>query len=146
MDKTEAALKVGETVQLTATVAPEDATNKELVWTTSDEAVATVSETGLVTAVAAGTATITVTTVDGEFTATCTITVTEAEPEYILGDVNGDGVVNTGDAVMILRHVAELIELTPEQLLPADANKDDVVNTGDAVAILRFAAGIITEF
>ena len=145
LDKTEASLEVGGTLQLTATVAPEDATNKELVWTTSDAAVATVSETGLVTAVAAGTATITVTTVDGEFTATCTITVTEAEPEYILGDVNGDGVVNTGDAVMILRHVAEIIELAPEQLLAADANGDDVVNTGDAVAILRFVAGLITE-
>ncbi|MBQ9950392.1 MAG: hypothetical protein IJO93_06715 [Clostridia bacterium] len=46
---------------------------------------------------------------------------------------------------MILRHVAEIIELTPEQLLAADANGDDVVNTGDAVAILRFVAGLITE-
>lgn len=145
LDKTEAELEIGATVQLTATVAPADATNKALVWSTSDAAIATVSDTGLVTAVAAGTATITVKTVDGEFTATCTITVKEAAPTYTVGDANGDGVVNTGDAVVILQYVAELVELTPDQLLAGDANRDGVVNTGDAVSILQYVAELITE-
>lgn len=69
-------IAVSETLTLTATVAPEDATNKAVTWGTSDDTIATVSDAGVVTGVAAGTATITVTTVDGSFTATCEVTVT----------------------------------------------------------------------
>jgi uncharacterized protein YjdB len=58
-------LEVGQTVQLTAAVEPENATNKNVNWSSSDDAVATVDETGLVTAIAEGTARITVTTEDG---------------------------------------------------------------------------------
>jgi hypothetical protein len=76
LDVTELALEVPATATLTATVAPEEATEKAVVWTSDNEAVATVAE-GVVTAVAEGTATITVTTVDGGFTATCIVTVTE---------------------------------------------------------------------
>ena len=68
-------LVVGKTAQLVATVEPEDAQNKEVTWTIDKPAVATVDENGKVTAVAAGKATITVTTVDGELTATCEVTV-----------------------------------------------------------------------
>jgi uncharacterized protein YjdB len=75
---TTASIDVDDTVQLTATVAPSDATNKNVSWSSSDTAVATVSSSGLVTGVAEGTATITVTTEDGSFTAQCTITVTDA--------------------------------------------------------------------
>ena len=78
LDLTELALEVPATGTLTATVAPADATNKSVVWTSDNEAVATV-EKGVVTAVAAGTANITVTTVDGNFTATCVVTVTELQ-------------------------------------------------------------------
>lgn len=75
LDKTEAALVEGEILQLTATVAPAEADNKNLIWTTSDEKVATVTAEGSVTAVSPGTATITVKTEDGGFTATCVLTV-----------------------------------------------------------------------
>ena len=71
-----AALKMAETLTLQATVAPENATNKAVTWTTSDAKVATVSN-GQVKAVGAGTATITVTTADGGKTAACTVTVTQ---------------------------------------------------------------------
>jgi len=67
--------EIGKTHQLTATVLPEDASNKSVVWASSDEAVCTISEEGLVTAVGAGTATVTVTTVNGGKTATCEVTV-----------------------------------------------------------------------
>ena len=66
---------IGGTTQLTATVSPSDATNKNVNWTSSNTSVATVSANGLVSAVALGTATITVTTIDGGFTETCLITV-----------------------------------------------------------------------
>ena len=72
LNKTSASLKVGETVTLTATVGPDDATDKAVTWTTSDATVATVSN-GVVTAKKLGTATITAKA--GEKTASCTITV-----------------------------------------------------------------------
>lgn len=67
--------QIGATEQLTATITPTDATNKSVTWTSSNPSVATVDETGLVTALANGTATITVKTVDGGYTANCMVTV-----------------------------------------------------------------------
>lgn len=62
------------TVQLTADVQPADAADKTVTWSSSNVAVATVDEQGLVTVHAAGTAVITATTKDGGFTAACTVT------------------------------------------------------------------------
>lgn len=67
-------LKVGEAETLTAVVIPANADNKTVSWSTSDQSVATVAD-GLVTAVKEGSATITVTTIDGDKTATCAVTV-----------------------------------------------------------------------
>ncbi|MCL2502471.1 MAG: Ig-like domain-containing protein, partial [Bacteroidales bacterium] len=75
LSQTSTTLTVGSTQQLSATISPADATNKEVTWSSSASNVAAVSSLGLVTAVAAGSATITVTTVDGNKTATCTVTV-----------------------------------------------------------------------
>jgi uncharacterized protein YjdB len=69
-----ATIAVGYTSQLTATITPTNATNQSFTWTSSNTSAATVSSAGLVTGVAAGTATITVTTADGNKTATCAIT------------------------------------------------------------------------
>ena len=66
-------IEMGSTAQLIATVTPEDASNKQVVWTSSDESIATVSEDGVVSGVSVGTAVITATTVDGGFTSTCSI-------------------------------------------------------------------------
>ncbi|MDR2969898.1 MAG: Ig-like domain-containing protein [Tannerellaceae bacterium] len=70
-----ATLQTGMTLQLTATVSPNNATNKNVSWTSSNTSVATVDTNGKVTAVAAGKATITVTTEDGNHKATCEVTV-----------------------------------------------------------------------
>ncbi len=76
LGKTEAKIEQRQTLSLTATVSPEDARNKELSWSSSDETVATVSTDGIVTAVKAGEATITATTTDGtELSAACKVTV-----------------------------------------------------------------------
>ena len=66
---------VGETLQLTATVLPDNANNKSVTWSSDNNSVATVSATGLVTGVAAGSVTITATTVDAGKTGSATITV-----------------------------------------------------------------------
>ena len=65
LDQSEISLDVTETVKLIATVLPENATNKSLIWSSSNEAVATVDTKGVVTAISVGEATITVATVDG---------------------------------------------------------------------------------
>ncbi|MBS7230281.1 Ig-like domain-containing protein [Flavobacterium psychroterrae] len=72
---TTASLYAGNTQQLSATIAPANATNKTVTWSSNNTAVATVNSSGLVSAVSAGTATITATTQDGNKTATATITV-----------------------------------------------------------------------
>ena len=76
LNKTTASVTKGKTLQLTATVAPGNATKKEVKWSTSNKNVAMVSPSGLVTAKSAGTATITCTAQDGSgVKATCKITV-----------------------------------------------------------------------
>ena len=75
LNKTELTLETGDSETLTATVAPSDATNKNVTWKSSNTAVATVDDNGKVTGVAAGEATITVTTEDGGKTATCKVSV-----------------------------------------------------------------------
>jgi uncharacterized protein YjdB len=72
---TTATVGLGSTQQLSATLAPANATNQNVTWTSSNTAVATVNASGLVSAVSAGTTTITVKTVDGNKTATSAITV-----------------------------------------------------------------------
>lgn len=66
---------VGETLQLNTEIYPADATNKKVIWSSSDSAVASVSSSGLVTAVKSGVALITATTEDGKKTVSCTVTV-----------------------------------------------------------------------
>ena len=75
LNKTELSLTVGESATLTATVTPANATDKSVMWSSSDPSVATV-ENGRITAVGEGTATVTVTTSNGK-TASCTVTVKE---------------------------------------------------------------------
>ena len=70
-----ASLYAGNTQQLSVTISPANATNKNVTWSSSNSAVATVNSSGLVTAVSAGTATITATTQDGNKTASAAITV-----------------------------------------------------------------------
>ena len=85
MNKTSTSLYVGDTETLTATVAPDNATNRAVTWASSNPSVAKV-ENGVVTALACGTAVITATTQDGNHTATCAVTVRPdippANPNY----------------------------------------------------------------
>ena len=76
-------MMVGESEDLQASVEPYAALNKNVTYTTSDPSVVTVSATGKVRAVGAGTAVVTVTTIDGGFTDTCTVTVIEDTPPLL---------------------------------------------------------------
>ena len=76
LNQSSASLLAGNTLQLTATVAPTNATNKGVSWTSSNTLRATVDSSGMVTALSAGSATITARTADGGYTATCALTIT----------------------------------------------------------------------
>ena len=99
LDKISATLNVGETVSLNTSITPDDATNKNVTWTSSDTSVATVSN-GVVTAKSAGTATITVTTADGNKTATCTVTVNPDPDAPVITMENKKG--RAGDTVDVM--------------------------------------------
>ena len=135
LNKTTATLtSAGSTVQLTATVLPEGASNKSVTWRSNNTSVATVSETGLVTAVANGTATITATTADGtRLSASCTVTVDIASTSSIPGDVNEDGDVDVADIVAVINYV-----LAASTDAAGDVNEDGDVDVADIVAVINY--------
>jgi len=128
------------TASLTATVAPANATNKNVVWTTNHSSVATVNN-GVVTAVDGGTAEIKVTTVDGSYSATCNVTV--------LVPVNGVG-LNQANLNMIDGGTAQLVPV----VLPTnaylktvswDSSDDNIVtvdNNGKVTAVAEGTASV----
>ncbi len=77
LDETSLLLYVGQTHDFVATVLPSDASNKAVSWASSDPSVASVSESGELKALQVGESTVTVTTLEGEFTATCEVMVLE---------------------------------------------------------------------
>ena len=95
-------LEPGNNSTLTATVTPNDATNKGVSWSSNNTSVATVDSSGKVTAVAAGNATITVTTDDGGYTATCAVTVAAAASSYPKGSYKGTAVVSGSNFDIVL--------------------------------------------
>ena len=121
LSQAEASMTVGgDALTLTATVAPDNATDQTVTWTTSDASVATVTD-GVVTAVAAGTATITATATNGtpddtsdDFSATCTVTVTDPATLYNLTLADGSDAHGT-------------VAFTVGGNAATQAKKDDVV-------------------
>ncbi|ACS99803.1 glycosyl hydrolase 115 family protein [Paenibacillus sp. JDR-2] len=100
LEKTSAQLYTNygsSTVQLTANVEPADAANKKVTWSTSNSAVATVDENGLVTIRNSGTAVIMATTADGSYTASCTVTVSV----YTAGGGGGNSGSSNGSGTTI---------------------------------------------
>ncbi|NJM16448.1 MAG: Ig domain-containing protein, partial [Bacteroidales bacterium] len=107
-------MTIGQAVTLTANVLPVNATNPSVTWSSSNTAVATVSY-GTVTAVGIGAATITVTTVDGGYTATCAITVAPIHPTSV-------SITNCPSANLALGATHDL----NEAVLPANATNKTV--------------------
>ena len=143
LDESSITLDVGGNQTLTATVTPEDATNKKVRWSSDNEAVATVSEDGVVTAVAGGTAVITATTHDGLFTATCTVTVNapDAPPTITTGTLP-DGKVGEAYSQTLSADGTTPIKWSIDGGLPADlslnADTGEISGTPTADGTAKF--------
>ena len=148
LDKSSLSLYEGDTATLTATVAPENAANKAVTWSTSDAGVATVDSSGKVTAVSSGTAAITVTTEDGSKTASCTVTVyressggsDDSDPTYSVslpGKVTGGSVkvtpsnASAGTRVTITAKPDAGYELDELTVTDSKGNELKVTDRGD---------------
>jgi|GEM_PF-3027746 len=145
LDKTTALLPVGAKLTLTATVSPSYAENKDVSWSSSNEAVASVDEEGVVTTIAAGSAIITVTTNDGNHTANCEITVSPS-----LVAVTGV-TLNTNSASVTLGDSITLsATITPDNASNTDviwSSSDETIATVDTcgkVTAIATGTSVIT--
>ena len=130
-------LKEDETGTLTATVEPSNATNKNVTWESSNTSVATVDATGEVTAIGAGTATITVTTEDGNKTATCAVTVTAAT-------VSVTGVtLSQNEAHLYYNRTPNTLTLTAT-VAPDNATDKTVTWTSSNPSVATVENGVVT--
>lgn len=120
LDKSSISLIFRETATITANVSPANATQKNVIWSSSDTSVATVSWEGVVTAVSAGTATITATAGDGCFVATCTVVV--PDPFY-KEHYQGKNLPQTYGVC----DVTQISELPDAEWIPAGVAADDLV-------------------
>ena len=115
-------------------------------YTSSNTNVATVSSSGVVTGVNAGTATITVTATGNnnynEASKTFTIFV---KSSHLLGDVNNDGIVSIADATTLQKYLANIVDFDDEQLDVADTNGDGSVSITDATQIQKYLAQLISS-
>lgn len=136
ISKTTLALVVGSSETLTATVTPDDATEQAVAWSSDKTAIATVDAMGKVVAVAAGTATITVTTKDGAKTATCAVTVTPAT-------IAVTGVTLNKPTLTLEEGAKETLTAT---IAPADATNKTVTWASDktTVATVNTTTGEVT--
>jgi uncharacterized protein YjdB len=141
LNRTTADLAVGQSLQLTATVQPGDADNKAVTWTSLTPTVATVAN-GYVTAHTAGTAFITVTTVDGSYSATCTVTVKAAAPSYPFE-------LNRHYLTLPIAQTAQLDLLYPLEYTVAWRSEDEsiamVSSTGKVMGVAEGTTRIIAE-
>ena len=133
LDKTEVELTEGDTHILTATINPDNATNKNVIWSSSNASVATVSN-GKVTAVKAGTATITVTTEDGGKTATCRVMVNEK-----IYPVDG---LSLNKSIAVL-YEGETLTLTAT-ITPSNATNKNVIWSSNNTSVATVANGVVT--
>ena len=131
LDITSLEVEQCKSATLTATVSPDEATNKGIIWSSSNEDIAVVTD-GTVEGIGRGTATITATTEDGGFSAVCEVTVTKSEMDY-----NDDGAVDMLDVIAVAQNYG--IRASDGTYDPIyDLNDDGIINLFDLILITRY--------
>lgn len=118
---------------------------RNIQWTSSNTAVATVNSDGTITAVGNGYAVISASLEKSNQKASIIVLVNSSDTSYELGDVNMDGKVTAVDAMLALK-LALLDNPTDVILGLADVNGDGKITAVDAMRILQYATGEITQF
>ena len=131
LNETEKELDLNETFQLLATISPVNATNKNIVWSSSNEKVATVNKNGLITAKSIGEAIITVTTEEGNFTASSKVTVNMKQE--ISAYINADLRINGSNSMGQFWGVIDS-KITNNSDKPVTLTKAEIIN-GDRTTI-----------
>ena len=135
LDRDTLSLNVNDTYQLTASIVPENATNQAVNWTSNASSVVSVGQSGLVTAHTEGTATITVTTEDGEHTDSCVVTVT-------IAPISATGISLDRDSLAL--SIDDSFQLTAS-LTPANAsNKSVTWSSGTPIVATVDQSGLVT--
>ena len=141
LDQTNAIIYKDDVLQLTATVLPEDATSKVVSWTSSDEAVARVNINGLVTALAAGNATITATTTDGSnLSACCNVTVKQLVTSISMNKSNTT--ICVGDTEQLTATVFP--DDAPDKTVTWKSSNTSVATVNSSGLVTALAAGDAT--
>ena len=131
LNKSQLGLKTGGYETLIATVLPQDANNKAIIWSSSDSTIAAVDITGKVTAIARGTATITATTSDGGFISQCAVTVTQP--------VSGITLKKSQTSIGIGGSQILIVSITP-----TNANDQNITWTSSDPCVTVNQEGIVT--
>ncbi|MCR5068591.1 MAG: Ig-like domain-containing protein [Prevotella sp.] len=137
LNKTTLNITEGNSETLTVTYAPEDADDRTVTWTSSNEDIACVDDEGNVTGIKTGSAVITATTSNG-VSVKCTVTV---EKDVLLGDVNNDGSVTMADANAVVNYFLATEKPEDFDVEPADVNGDGSITMADANAIVNMFLG-----
>lgn len=125
LNKTSLALKIDDTETLTATISPTDATDKTVTWSSSDTKVATVSDSGKITAKSVGSTVITATTADGKQKATCNVSVSkkdEEKPKITEIKLNKTSITLKVDETETLKATIEPDDASDEELTWSTSN------------------------
>ena len=133
LNSTSLTLVEGETADLVATISPKDAENQKVIWSSSDGSVASV-DNGIVTALKAGTATITAKSDDGGFTATCSVTVNSKTVEVTSITLSKEGItLEVGQSETLIATIS-----------PEDATDKTVIWTTSDASIVTVEGGKVT--
>ncbi len=151
VDKTTINIKVDESATVTATVTPDNAKNKNVIWTSNNPGIISVTN-GVIKGLSAGTGTVTVKTEEGDFTKVITVKVSEkpvapptdptTPPKVTIGDVNRDEKINIADLIKLRKFVAGIDTLGTEEQKNADINQDGKINIVDIVKLRKHLAGL----
>lgn len=140
LNKTTATLKASETLLLIATVYPETATQKGIEWSTSDETIATVTQNGLVTAVAKGEAVITAKAIDGSgVTATCKVTVIATDVTSIKITANGSTTLKAAETLQLTATV--LPETATDKSVRWSSASPEIADVNENGLVTAYAVG-----